>query len=120
MGHQAQGLGEQRLHTSCVRVGLDLGVPGQRTDPAPPVAGSGSVVMVASSVSPLMSTSTVGAASRIDSSGTRLCPPASTFASGCAARASTASATEAGRTYSNGAGFTQGSSRLGHDPREPW
>ena len=54
-----------------------------------------------------MSTRTDGAASRMESSGSRLCPPASTFASGCAARASRASATEAGRTYSNGAGFTR-------------
>ena len=41
--------------------------------------------------SPLMSTSSDGAASRIDSSGTRLCPPASTLAPGSPARASSAS-----------------------------
>ncbi len=44
-------------------------------------------------------------ASRIDSSGTRLCPPASTFAPGSAARASSASWRPCGRTYANGAGF---------------
>ncbi len=45
----------------------------------------------------LMSTSAAGAASRIESSGTRLWPPASTFASGSPARVSSASARDPGR-----------------------
>ena len=52
-----------------------------------------------------MSTSVDGAASRMFSSGTRLCPPASTFAPGSAARASSACWRPCGRTKANGAGF---------------
>src|SRR4051812_27586123 len=59
-----------------------------------------------------MSTIMDGAARRMDSSGTRLCPPASTFASGFAASTSRASAKEAGRANSNGAGFTSDQSPL--------
>ena len=56
--------------------------------------------------SALMSTSVAGAASRIDSRGTRLCPPASTFAPDPPARASSACWRPCGRTNANGAGFT--------------
>ncbi len=53
--------------------------------------------MPARSGTALMSTSRLGAASRMDSSGTRLCPPASTLASGSSARAAAASASDPGR-----------------------
>src|SRR5690242_17802588 len=61
---------------------------------------------------PLRSTSSEGAASRIESSGTRLWPPASTLAPGSPARAATASVSDPGRRYANGAGFTVPSMRV--------
>jgi hypothetical protein len=64
-----------------------------------PIRTPSSVTVTASSSgSPLMSTSVDGAASRIESSGTSDCPPASTFAPESAASALTASSSEAGRT----------------------
>ncbi len=55
----------------------------------------------------LMSTRSAGRARRMESSGTRLCPPASTFASSpCSASRPSTSSSEPGRAYSNGGGFT--------------
>ncbi len=65
---------------------------------------------------PLMSTSRAGRTSRRFSSGTRLCPPASTRAS--ASSAAAASSHEATVTYSNGAGFT-GASAWPATPARP-
>src|SRR5215470_15368962 len=57
-------------------------------------------------LSALMSTSTLGRTSLIAIMGTRLCPPAMTFASApCRASSAQASATEAGRVYSNAGDF---------------
>src|SRR5215831_15465471 len=55
-----------------------------------------------------MSTTCRGAASRIDSSGSRLCPPASTFASSPSSPSiDSASPSDDGCEYSKGAGFTE-------------
>ena len=86
--------GDQRLHAAYVVGGEHVGVPGQRAD-ADAVA---SAAIASRPGSPLMSTSRDGAASRIESSGTRLCPPASTFAPGSPDSAAMASSSDPGRT----------------------
>lgn len=68
-------------------------MPGQRADPDTPSTS----VIVSRPGTPLMSTTRDGAASRMESNGTRLCPPANTFESG-AASAATAPARSVGRT----------------------
>ena len=72
---------------------------------APTITAPFSSRIPASSGKRRMSTSFAGRASRIASIGTSVCPPAITRASSSPANTSQASASEAGLTYSKGAGF---------------
>src|SRR6476620_7332403 len=75
-----------------------------------------------SSDSPLMSTSSDGAESRMLRVGIRLCPPARIFASGVPLKSAIACSSEWAFAYANGAGFTwtspHGVSLLGFDTTE--
>ncbi len=91
----ARAQGDQRLDAAYVVGREHVGVPGQGADPD---AVGGRRRSPSRPARPLMSTSRDGAASRIDSSGTRLCPPASTLAPGSPASAARASSSDPGRT----------------------